>query len=96
MKGLKTGGRVQGTPNAITADLRSKINAIVEKQFDNIEADLNALEPKDRLNILEKFFSYCMPKMVAQTFEVDFGQLNEEQLNQIINSININDNDRNE
>ena len=96
MKGLKTGGRVQGTPNAITADLRSKINAIVEKQFDNIEADLNALEPKDRLNILEKFFSYCMPKMVAQTFEIDFGQFSEDQLDQIINQLNISDNDSNQ
>ena len=31
MKGQKTGGRVQGTPNRNTADLRAKINTIVDR-----------------------------------------------------------------
>ena len=96
MKGLKTGGRVQGTPNAITADLRSKINAIVEKQIDNIEQDLQSLEPMQRLQIVEKLISYCVPKLQAQSFEIDLMKLSDEQLNQIINELNINDNDSNQ
>ena len=96
MKGLKTGGRVQGTPNAITADLRLKINAIVEKQIDNIEQDLQSLEPMQRLQIVEKLFSYCVPKLQAQSFEIDLMKLSDEQLNQIINELNINDNDSNQ
>ena len=93
MKGQKTGGRVQGTPNTITADLRLKINAIVEKQFDNIEADLQALEPKERLMIVEKFLSYCLPKLQAQSFEIDFQNFSEQQLDFIINQLNFNDDD---
>ncbi len=93
MKGLKTGGRVQGTPNAITSDLRAKINTIVEKQIDNIEADLQALEPKERLQIVEKLISYCVPKLQAQSIEIDLNSLSDAQLDQIINSININEND---
>ena len=89
MKGKKTGGRVQGTPNTITADLRMKINAIVENQIDHIEADLQALEPKERLMIVEKFLSYCLPKLQAQTFEIDFMKLSDQQLDQIINELNF-------
>ncbi len=93
MKGKKTGGRVKGTPNIITADIRAKINAIVEKQVDNIETDLMALEPKERLMIVEKFLSYCLPKLQAQSFEIDFQNLSEQQLDQIINQLNFNDDD---
>lgn len=92
MKGKKTGGRVQGTPNAITADLRLKINAIVEKQIDNIEQDLQSLEPMQRLQIVEKLISYCVPKLQAQSFEIDLMKLSDEQLDYVINQLNINDN----
>ena len=93
MKGIKTGGRVQGTPNAITSDLRAKINEIVDKQVDLINADLEALEPKERLMIVEKFLSYCLPKLQAQSFEIDFQNLSEQQLDVIINQLNFNDDD---
>ena len=93
MKGQKTGGRVQGTPNTITSDLRAKINAIVEKQIDTIENDLQGLKPIERVQIVEKLLSFCLPKLQAQTLEVDLNSLTESQLNQIINSININENE---
>jgi len=82
-------GRPKGTPNKITADLRTKINAIVENQIDHIEADLQALEPKERLQIVEKLISYCVPKLQAQTFEIDFMKLSDQQLDQIINELNF-------
>lgn len=93
MKGNKTGGRVQGTPNKFTTDLRAKINTIVEKQIDNIEKDLEALDPKERLQIVEKLISYCVPKLAAQTIEIDLNNLSETQIDEIINSININENE---
>ena len=89
-------GRPKGTPNKITGDLRLKINAIVEKQIDNIEQDLQSLEPMQRLQIVEKLISYCVPKLQAQSFEIDLMKLSDEQLNQIINELNINDNDSNQ
>mgnify|MGYP000917445297 FL=1 len=86
-------GRPKGTPNKITADLRMKINAIVEKQIDSIEQDLLSLEPMQRLQIVEKLISYCVPKLQAQTFEIDFQNLSEQQLDVIINQLNFNDDD---
>ena len=84
-------GRPKGTPNKITADLRMKINAIVEKQIDSIEQDLLSLEPMQRLQIVEKLISYCVPKLQAQSFEIDFQNLSEQQLDVIINQLNFND-----
>ena len=86
-------GRPKGTPNKITADLRMKINAIVEKQIDSIEQDLLSLEPMQRLQIVEKLISYCVPKLQAQSFEIDFQNLSEQQLDVIINQLNFNDDD---
>jgi len=80
-------------PNTITADLRMKINAIVEKQIDSIEQDLLSLEPMQRLQIVEKLISYCVPKLQAQSFEIDFQNLSEQQLDVIINQLNFNDDD---
>jgi len=85
-------GRPAGTANKVTADLRSKINAIVENQIDTIEKDLLTLKPLERLQIVDKLLSYCVPK-AAQTIEVDLQNLSDAQLEQIIKSININDNE---
>ena len=85
-------GRPKGTPNKITADLRLKINAIVEKQIESIESDLQSLEPMQRLQIVEKLISYCVPKLQAQSFEIDFTKLSNDQLDCVINQLNINDN----
>ena len=85
-------GRPKGTPNKITADLRLKINAIVEKQIESIESDLQSLEPMQRLQIVEKLISYCVPKLQAQSFEIDFTKLSNDQLDNVINQLNINDN----
>ena len=86
-------GRPAGTANKVTADLRSKINAIVENQIDTIEKDLLTLKPLERLQIVDKLLSYCVPKLAAQTIEVDLQNLSDAQLEQIINSINLNDNE---
>ena len=89
-------GRPLGSPNKITADLRLKINAIVDKQIDSIEQDLQSLEPMQRLQIVEKLLSYCVPKLQAQSFDIDLNTLSDEQLDQVINHLKINDNDSNQ
>jgi hypothetical protein len=79
MKGQKTGGRKPQTPNRTTADLRAKINDIVSKQIDTIEFDLQSLKPLERLQIVEKLISYCVPKMqsldIQTSLELEYKQL---------------------
>lgn len=89
-------GRPVGSPNKVTSDLRAKISTIVAKQIDSIEEDLQCLKPLERLQIVEKLISYCVPKLQAQSFEIDLNTLSDEQLDQVINHLKINDNDSNQ
>lgn len=91
MKGTKTGGRVQGTPNAITSDLRSWIAEIIDNNKDLFIQDLQAVDPEKRLQLFEKLFQYVIPKQTAQS--IDLEKLSDAQLNQIIDSINLNENE---
>ncbi|GHT00790.1 hypothetical protein AGMMS50276_27470 [Synergistales bacterium] len=59
----KTGGRAKGTPNKVTSEVKTWLSELIDSNRKQIERDLKALEPKDRLNILEKFMQYTVPKM---------------------------------
>ena len=61
----KTGGRKAGTPNKVTQDAREWLTQLVEGNREQIERDLQSLDPKDRLQVLEKFMQYTMPKLQA-------------------------------
>lgn len=90
-KRLKTGGRMPGTQNKLSGDLRGKIQSIINDNIESVQADIDQLEPMQRLQILEKLMSYCVAKLQSQTIEIDMNQLSEEQINLIISQININD-----
>lgn len=58
----KTGGRKAGTPNKISVGLKDFITKLVYKNRKQIEKDLQELQPKERLLILEKLMQYVIPK----------------------------------
>jgi hypothetical protein len=41
------GHKTAGTPNKLTANLKSRIAALLDTQFDTVIEDLDALEPMD-------------------------------------------------
>lgn len=87
-KGIpKTGGRVKGTPNKVTYSLKEWITSLINKQRTQIEQDLQELEPKERLQMIEKLMQYVIPKQAAQQVKLDFDNLTDEQLQQIINEL---------
>ena len=80
MKGVKTGGRKKGTPNKDTA-LRQAVGkeAISDllseyMQTERMKMDFAALDPKDRIYLAEKLFSYIMPKMQATAVDLSTSQ----------------------
>lgn len=97
--GLKKGttnnpnGRPVGVPNRITGNLREKINSILSDNIDRVQDDLNSLDAKDRLQVLEKLLSYVLPKLQAQSIDIDFSNMSEENIDAIINQLNINQNE---
>ncbi len=62
-KGIKTGGREQGTPNKLTKELRSILKNILAKEMETIPDNLEKLEPKDRLEMTIKLIPYVLPKI---------------------------------
>ena len=83
----KTGGRVKGTPNKVTYSLKEWITSLIDKQRTQIEQDLQELEPKERLQMIEKLMQYVIPKQAAQQVKLDFDNMTDEQLEQLVNEI---------
>lgn len=71
MKGMKTGGRVKGTPNKTTSITKAAIAELLSNYHKSgkMKADFDSIEdPKDRLLIAEKMMQYVMPKMQSVAF----------------------------
>jgi len=62
-------GRPKGATNKATTDLRTWINTLINKKLPKIEKDLDALDSKDRLQIIEKLIQYCIPKQQSINVE---------------------------
>lgn len=86
-KRVKTGGRKKGTPNKATSTMRTWLNGLIESNRHQIEDDIKALEPKDRLMILERFMQYTTPKMQSVKADINLNNLTDEQLDTIISKI---------
>lgn len=80
-------GRPKGKPNKVTLDMRQWLSAVLEKNRSQMEKDLKALEPKERLQILERLMQYVIPKQQAVSAEVDFSKLTDSQLDTIVTEI---------
>lgn len=70
-KGRKTGGRKPGSLNKTTKVSREMIVGVLEKYQESgmMSEDLEALEPKDRIDIMVKLMNFVLPKM--QSTQVD-------------------------
>ena len=73
MRGIKTGGRQKGTPNAISVAIKSQIEVIMNGNFstDKIQKDLALLEPKDRIAVYLKLLEYAVPKLRSSDINVE-------------------------
>ena len=59
---IKTGGRMKGTPNKTTSELRAIIKEFVDNELSRISDKLNELTTYERFTILTKLIPYAMPK----------------------------------
>lgn len=65
----KTGGRLAGTPNKITTDLKTWVASILDSGRDKFEQDLEALEPSERVKVYTNLMNYVLPKQQAMSVE---------------------------
>ncbi len=80
MVGKKTGGRVAGTPNQITIELRKTLKTVVASELESLPGTLAELPPKERLELLVKLLPFCMPKVnqISGSYDSDWTMLGDE------------------
>jgi hypothetical protein len=66
----KTGGRLKGQPNKISQTVKQRIDILVERNWKQIQIDLDSLSPKDRLTIITNLLPFVLPKMASTTNEI--------------------------
>lgn len=49
----------------LTNDLRDKLKNIMQKEIEKLPKTLEALEPKERINVICKLMPYVFPKVEA-------------------------------
>ena len=60
-KGKKTGGRDKGTPNKTTQEVRERFQMLLENNMHSLQADLDQLEPLQRLKIMMDMAKLVVP-----------------------------------
>jgi hypothetical protein len=65
MQGKKTGGRVAGTPNRLTKELRTVLRDMIGAEMDALPKTLEGLSAKERLDVVIKLLPFCLPKVQA-------------------------------
>ena len=63
--GNKYGGREKGTPNRITKELRSLLKDIMYDEIGALQERLDALNPKERVELIIKLMPYALPKVTS-------------------------------
>jgi hypothetical protein len=67
----KSGGRKKGTPNKTASPVREAISKMLDRYYNSetFTADIESLEPRDRVAAMERLAAYAVPKL--QTINLD-------------------------
>jgi hypothetical protein len=75
--GIKTGGRTKGTPNRNTTEIREQFQSLINDNLEQMNSDLKALEPKERIKALIDLSKFVLPTLKA----IDYTDTNTDQNN---------------
>ena len=72
-KRAKSGGRVKGTPNILTHELRETLKHFISSEIENLSKEdvLSKLTYSERLVFLTKILPYVLPKVQPLLSEYD-------------------------
>lgn len=68
-KGIKTGGRIIGSLNQTTKEVRNILKEVIDNELHNIDDLLNELPTKDRLDFIIKLLPYVLSKSAPEPIE---------------------------
>ena len=75
-KGVRQNGRVKGQLNKTTTDVKKIYHQILENNIENIQSDLDKLEPLNRIKILIQLSEFIVPKMRSIDVVADVSTIN--------------------
>jgi len=65
-KGLRNNdGRKPGTPNKITNEVRVMFGTLLEANLDQLQNDINALKPYERIRVILELAKFVIPTLKA-------------------------------
>lgn len=62
-KGIKTGGRQQGTPNRLTKEIRGVLKDFVHQEIELLSEHIETLEAESRIQLLIKIIPFVLPRI---------------------------------
>jgi hypothetical protein len=77
-------GKPKGAKTKVNLELREKITAFLDGEFETVQEDFKKLEPKDKLKFYTDLLQYGLPKLQNTSLGFDFESLNDDQLDEII------------
>jgi hypothetical protein len=67
----KYGGRKKGSPNKTTIEIRDAFQILIENNLNQLQDDLDYLEPLARIKILIELSKFILPQMKAVDVNLD-------------------------
>lgn len=83
-KGNTAGGRTQGSKNKITQKIRESFLYFIEGNLDQMQADFDDLEPKERFKILLDMARFIIPTLKTIEFGNVLDELSESDFRELI------------
>ena len=83
-KGTRQNGRTPGTQNKTTKKIRDVFKNLLENNLEQVQNDLDSLEPKDRVLFLLKLTSFVIPTLRS----IEVNEMNIKDIEPIIIQIN--------
>jgi len=63
-------GRPKGAVNRTTTEIRNLFNVLLSANLENIQNDIDLLEPKDRIAVLLKLSEFVIPKLLSTQLDI--------------------------
>lgn len=67
----KTGGRVKGTPNRLSKELRTVLKDVIYRELESIKERMEKLDPKERIELTIRMMPYVFPKLESISHTTD-------------------------
>ena len=80
-------GKPVGSRNKSNIELKDRTKRLLDMSLQTFENDLQALEPKDRINVMLKLLEYQIPKLKPIESQFNLGDLSNEKIVAVFGSV---------